>query len=158
MKISSQAMNRLLSINWFYSVGKEVNVPNSILVKNSADANECISSPEWEDVTLQESNKISGFLAQKYSDIYQYWNVIAIDAKSFINNEIIKNFSDIDGVDPILLSQCVRWDLMHYLIEDTYKEKLTRPLFFAGLVDIYERGYLPCGWDGEWPNGNLIVY
>ncbi|WP_426576192.1 hypothetical protein ACP179_16895 [Xenorhabdus stockiae] len=158
MKISNQAMNRLLSINWFYNVGKEINVPNSTLVENYADVNEYISSPEWEYVTLEESNEISGFLAQKYSDIYQYWNDLAIDAKSFINNEVIKNLPEIDGVDPVLLSQCVRWDLMHYLIEDTYKKKLIKPLFFAGLVDIYEKGHLPCGWDGEWPNGNIIIY
>jgi hypothetical protein len=47
---------------------------------------------------------------------------------------------------------------MHYLIEDAYKTKLKGELFFEKLITIYEKGYIPCGWSGEWPEGNLIVY
>ncbi|MBS9429828.1 hypothetical protein CE143_15995 [Photorhabdus luminescens] len=158
MKISSHSMNRLLSIDWFSNVGNQLKIPSIKIVKSSSDANQYISAPEWEDVTLEAANDISGFLAINHSIVFQNWNNIAKDAKIFLEKEVIEKIPDIDGFDTLILSQCVSWDIVHYLIEDTYKDKLKKPLFFEKLIEVYESGHLPCGWDGEWPNGNLIVY
>ena len=43
-------------------------------------------------------------------------------------------------------------------MEDTYKKCKKRPVFFLHLLEIYESGNLPCGWEGKWPDGKLIVF
>ncbi len=36
-------------------------------------------------------------------------------------------------------------------------EHLERPIFVP-LVDLYLRGHLPCGWNGDYPQGKLVVF
>ena len=52
----------------------------------------------------------------------------------------------------------IKCDFVNYLLEDAYKDKLKFNLFFDELVNVYESGHIPCGWDGEWPEGNLVIY
>jgi hypothetical protein len=51
-----------------------------------------------------------------------------------------------------------QWIMLHALIADAYSDCGILNRFFASLVDIYEGGNLPCGWDGDWPDGLLLVY
>ena len=47
-------------------------------------------------------------------------------------------------------------------LEVTYRRKFANtPTFFEGLLEVYEAGRLPCGWEGDlenWPQGRLIVH
>ncbi|WP_261643484.1 hypothetical protein [Erwinia mallotivora] len=79
-------------------------------------------------------------------------------AKVFFKNNILKLIPDLDGFDNILMKQCIEWDIVHYLVEDAYKDKLKSDLLFFELLYFYESGYIPCGWNGEWPSGQLIVF
>ncbi len=51
----------------------------------------------------------------------------------------------------------LQWILHAYLMEAAYREVLLQPLFFDSLIQVYEAGHIPCGWDGEWPNGQLVI-
>ncbi|WP_409310354.1 hypothetical protein [Pectobacterium sp. B1J-3] len=158
MKISFHAVNRLIKINWFSHVGDQFFVPNVKVANSFGEAMLFLSSPDWENVTLEESNDMSGYLSIKYPSALQEWNSLAIDAKTFWRDELSKRIPDLDGFDNVLLLQCIEWDIIHYLIEDAYKDKIKKSLFFDSLICIYESGHIPCGWDGNWPNGNLVVY
>jgi hypothetical protein len=48
-------------------------------------------------------------------------------------------------------------DIIGYLLELQYSEYVP-PGFFTSVFKYYEQGYMPCGWDGEYPNGKLIVF
>ncbi|MFH6992958.1 hypothetical protein [Flavobacterium sp. FlaQc-48] len=37
-------------------------------------------------------------------------------------------------------------------------KNLSSNLFFYDLYNAYKSGYLPCGWKGDYPEGDLIVY
>lgn len=158
MNINRDACDRLNKIKWFSSIGERYAMPNVKLAASSDAANEYLSSSEWENVTLEESNNISGYLSAKHSIIFQEWNKLAKEAKEFLKYELIKSIPQLNCFDNKLLLQCLEWDVVHYLIEDTYKDKLKKPLFFNSLMIIYESGHIPCGWDGEWPEGNLVIY
>lgn len=158
MKISNDAVDRLLKIDWFANVGNQCFIPNVKVAASLNDANFSLSSPDWENVTLEESNEISGYLAVKHTVIFQEWNQLAKDAKVFWKDELLKKIPHLDGFDNVLFLQCIEWDVIHYLIEDAYKDKIKKPLFFDSLIHIYESGHMPCGWDGVWPNGKLVVY
>jgi hypothetical protein len=47
-------------------------------------------------------------------------------------------------------------------MEVSYRRKFRKaPAFFERLLDIYEAGHLPCGWEGDldhWPEGSLLVH
>ncbi|KHT27163.1 hypothetical protein [Pectobacterium carotovorum] len=158
MKISNDAVDRLLKIDWFANVGNQCFIPNVKVVASLNDANFSLSSPDWENVTLEESNEISGYLAVKHTVIFQDWNDLAQEAKSFLKDKLLKQIPHLNGFDNVLLLQCIEWDVVSYLIEDAYKDKIKKPLFFDSLIHIYESGHIPCGWDGVWPNGKLVVY
>ncbi|KML65704.1 hypothetical protein [Pectobacterium peruviense] len=158
MKISNDAVDRLLKIDWFANVGNQCLIPNVKVAASLNEANFSLSSPDWENVTLEESNEISGYLAVKYTVIFQYWNDLAQEAKSFLKGKLLKQIPHLNGFDNVLLLQCIEWDVVSYLIEGAYKDKIKKPLFFDSLIHIYESGHIPCGWDGVWPNGKLVVY
>ncbi|UVO07424.1 hypothetical protein LW347_16280 [Pectobacterium polonicum] len=158
MKISNDAVDRLLKVDWFANVGNQCSIPNIKVAVSLNEANLSLSSLDWENVTLEESNKISGYLAVKHTVIFQEWNNLAKEAKCFLKDKLLKIIPQLNDFDNILLLQCIEWDVVSYLIEDAYKDKIKKPLFFDSLIHIYESGHIPCGWDGVWPNGKLVVY
>jgi len=157
MKISSFAKERVKVIDWFNQLGTPPLQANYI----SVDQNnfiKSIESIEWENATLEARNEITGFLSTKHKIIFQNWNFLADEAKDFVENSIIPLIPSIDHIDMNIVLTNLKWDLVNYLIEDAYKDKLRMTLFFNNLLSIYESGHIPCGWDGQWPNGQLIVY
>lgn len=157
MNISDFAKKRLEGINWFSSVSQEYN-DSFYRVVSSDDFILSIQSDEWEDATLEARNEITGFLAKRHAMIYQDWNKLAEEARGFVENVIIPSVPNIDGVDMKIIFTNMKWDLVNYLLEDAYKDKLKQSLFFNELISVYENGHIPCGWDGVWPNGNLVIY
>ncbi|WP_054179701.1 hypothetical protein [Trabulsiella odontotermitis] len=158
MRLSQSVIERLLKIKWFSAVGKETSMPNVMLAMSLDEAQDFLADPQWENVTLEEANAISGYLATKHVTILQEWNDVAKEAKVYFDNDISPKIPQLNDFDNLLLRQCVEWDVMHYLIEDFYSKKLTSPLFFNRLLSIYESGHIPCGWQGNWPKGQLVVY
>jgi len=157
MKISKIATDRLLKVNWFANLGKEINMPDVTLALSLKEAENYLSAPEWEDLTLDRSNEISGYLATKHITLFQDWNDIAKESKLFFNNNIKPVIPHLDGFDNTLLHQCIEWDVIHFLIEDFYSGKLNNSFFFNKLISVYESGHIPCGWLGNWPEGNLVA-
>ncbi|WP_353613691.1 hypothetical protein [Mangrovibacter phragmitis] len=158
MKISQQALDRISNIDWFVNIGKVHNISDVLTEIDAHEAALKLSDPEWEDTTLEASNSISAFLSLKYPKLFEDWNEVAQEAKVFFDVKIAKSISGIPGFDDELLIQCVSWDVIHYLIEDYYKDSLRGELFFDKLIYIYESGHLPCGWEGTWPSGSLVIY
>jgi hypothetical protein len=51
----------------------------------------------------------------------------------------------------------VQWDILHACIEAEYAD-VYPPGFFASQAYWYVKSHFPCGWEGEFPEGKLIVY
>lgn len=158
MKISNLATGRLLKIKWLSAVGNHISMLNVMFAKSLNEAENYLSASEWENATLEGANEISAFLANKHPTSFQEWNEVAKEAKLFFLNEIKPKVIHLNGFNNTLLLQCFEWDVIHYLIEDFYSEKLKSPLFFHSLISIYESGHFPCGWFGNWPKGQLVMY
>ena len=158
MKIQQSSKNRLLNINWFSNIGNRFSDTGYSLANSLRQAETYLASPEWENVTLEESNKISGYLSVDHTVIFQDWNMLIKESKTFFENELLATIPHLSSFDNTLLYQCLEWDIIHYLVEDVYKKYLRGPFFFGQLISIYESGHIPCGWSGEWPKGKVIVY
>ena len=61
------------------------------------------------------------------------------------------------GTSHELAPMAIAWDLQHAGMERVYADEGV-PLFFGHLLRVYEAGCLPCGWEGPWPTGELVVF
>ena len=43
-------------------------------------------------------------------------------------------------------------------MEEMYADSGYDGYFFNELLLVYEAGHFPCGWQGDWPAGRLLVY
>ena len=157
MNISETAKERLAKISWLSQLGKSVD-DGFYRVDDIGVFSKSLESDEWENVTLEARNEITGFLASKHSIVYQKWNLLAGEARDYVEGVILPLVPEVDGVSVNVLHANIKWDLVSYLMEDAYKDKLRFKLFFDGLITVYELGHMPCGWNGEWPKGNLVIY
>ena len=156
--ITDEIKKEILSINWFSQLGEMINKDNVMIEKNLSKVNEFISSIEWENITLEESNNMMIYLYNKISlKELKEWNIIAEEGRYFINKKIIPVIPEIEGINKDCLINDISWNLLHFIIEEHYKKKkITKTNFFRELFELYRLGHLPCGWN-DYPNGKIIV-
>lgn len=119
------------------------------------------SSAKWEDVELEAQNQLTVWLSQHDRDGYQSWNRIVKTHKASTVEPLIER-----TIRPIQLAQglhesvisSVQWDVLGALMENSYLPSGHSAVFFLELLLVYEAGHFPCGWLGEWPRGELVVF
>ncbi len=58
---------------------------------------------------------------------------------------------------PEVFIDTVEWDILHIALEAEFSN-FVPPAFYASQAYWYVKGHFPCGWQGEFPNGTLIIY
>lgn len=158
MNINSNSLERLMKINWFCHAGQDLFFGDFVVLKDRASFLKSIGSIEWENATLEARNKMAEYLYENFQREYQNWKPLAKKIREVLENEIVPHMPIEFTLNKVIIDS-VKWDIMHYLVECFYKEKLkNKDFLFNSLIDIYERGHIPCGWEGEWPQGKLIIY
>ncbi|MDP4147486.1 MAG: hypothetical protein Q8936_23960 [Bacillota bacterium] len=163
MSIGKEIFERINRIDWFCNCGSNPYVENSFEVKfvhSWEDAVNNYSQSLWEDTTLEARNELTSFLNNKYRQEYAKWNEVTKEAKSFLEKNVVPKINIIKekyNLDDVF-TDCVKWDLLGAIMEYSYKECKNRPTFFLEILSIYELGHFPCGWEGEWPKGKLVIF
>ena len=52
----------------------------------------------------------------------------------------------------------VSFNILSITVIDAYKDIVSMPILFCRILEVYETGWLPCGWRGSKETGKLIVY
>jgi len=162
MQLDSEIFQRLAKIRWFSKCGQKpegnFGFDNLEIAANWEVAKGYLTSLNWENATLEARNKITEKLSSKYQNEFQYWNKLTNEARDRLTKEIMPQIIAFQehNVLPDRFNKCVRWDILAAVMETTYKRCLS-PGFFSKLLAIYEDGHFPCGWRGEWPQGNVIL-
>jgi hypothetical protein len=52
---------------------------------------------------------------------------------------------------------CLQWCVLHALLEAEFQRHV-KTRFNTGIVAWYLKGHYPCGWEGSYPEGRLIVF
>lgn len=163
MRIDQDILNRIKQINWFTNCGqtlqKEIQI-RYINVDNWKEAEQNYQDSNWENTTLAARNELTVFLHNKYRDQYSKWNSLVKEARMFIEEEVIPKveiYSEKNELDKVFID-CVKWDILNAIMESTYSKCNHGPAFFLELLNVYESGNFPCGWEGKWPKGSLIIY
>jgi hypothetical protein len=163
LEVENKIFDRINKIEWFINCGKEVpiDIPYEVKYINSWNvAKKYYNQYKWEDVTLEAQNNLTVFLHIKYRSEYEEWNNIVVESKKYLKADVIPKLSLIreeNNLDEGFVNT-VTWDILGAMMENAYKGCKNRPIFFLDLLTIYEKGKFPCGWEGNWPEGKLIVY
>jgi hypothetical protein len=162
MDLDNQTLQTLQRIAWFSRCGKPVEQDFGLSMRCASDwstAAEYFSSPHWEDTTLRARNALTRHLSDKAGGAYQQWNEMTVHAREWLKEKAMPLVSAyrLQHNLPPVFCDCVRWDLLSTIMEATYK-KWNPPRFFGTLLEVYEAGHFPCGWEGDWPKGQLMIF
>jgi hypothetical protein len=151
-------LKKLRDADWFARVGT-YNGENAISVSSWQEAIEQCSSDYWEDLTLEAANQYCERLAERSQERFRLWNDVVAGVKPAVVALVMEKTSPVVGQYdlPKVFSDCVRWDILHLCMEAEYAD-VYPPGFYASQAYWYEHGHFPCGWQGEFPAGKLVVY
>jgi hypothetical protein len=117
-------------------------------------------SQPWDEVLLEASNRLTRFLSDRYRARYRQWNMVTFavrDRVDSLRDTIWQPFAARRGLGPPF-ADWVAWDVVHAAMEHEYRDCAGRPIFSLDLLRVYRAGHVPCGWQGKWPNGRLVVW
>lgn len=145
----SELANKLDKI----SSGLPINHPCSV-IEDLSDAldfatGQCLDGKEdWTDLRENQSAEVLG---QAYK----------IDGGSELLDVIFKHWESFEYSLPdrfITSGANNEIEADFLFIAKSEKIKSISSSFFAMLLDFYKAGYWPCGWEGDYPNGKLLVH
>lgn len=151
-------LEQLAAAAWFSQVGQQ-NVKDAIVVSSWAEALGRCSSPEWEDFTLEAQNQITMSLSDCCRARYQEWNNIVRKVKIIaipMVNEKTKPAVEQHKLPEGFVTQ-VHWDIVGIAMEAEYSD-VVEPGLYPQLAKWYLAGRFPCGWQGEFPEGKMIIF
>lgn len=162
MKFEESFLQDLESISWFSNLGNDFEYDKEKIIKLES-WEECEASflePNWEDTTLEMRNVTTSFLSKNEPTCYTKWNELLKNGQDFLKTQIMPKIEKLDLPfdEKDTFYACVRWDLLGCLMENVYRQYKAPRYFTNYFLDVYKQGHFPCGWEGEWPAGKLIVF
>lgn len=159
--IPKDIKQEILSLPWFVNTGKHHLINNGITyISDKKNVTKLISSIDWGNTSLEASNDMHTHLYKKnlYREL-NIWEKIVTESRQFISDELLPIIPEIEGIDINFIKDDVSWNIMHFILEKYFKKQLPNNYsFFTSIFNIYKNGYLVCGWQGQYPEGNLLVY
>jgi hypothetical protein len=143
---------------WFSNVGVR-DTSAAIVLSSWEEAIEQCGSQDWEDLCLEAANQYCERLVERSKQRFRQWNDVAIEMRKafepLVDRKIAKVTSDHNL--PKEFRDSVLWDMCHLGMESEFSD-VYPPGFFASHAYWYVKGHFPCGWQGEFPDGKLIIY
>lgn len=161
MEIDIAMINRLNNIPWFRACGKNITISNVIKSENITSAKKTIQSIRWENMILEYNGDFTSQLSISFKKEYSEWNNLVKEFKYRhmpLLRKIWKSNLNEAGLNEKYVIADVAFNISAIVVIDAYKDLIPMPDFFNALLNIYESGYLPCGWNGKKDSGNFIVY
>jgi hypothetical protein len=160
----SDVPGRLRPIEWFSQVGDPMSLDLSMPTEQVSSWPEAVgwcTDGVWQNVELSAQNQLTLWLHQHDHENYQKWNELVVQYKAAVvqplTEEKLAPYQQARGLNSAVVSS-VQWDILGALMENDYLGSGHRCFFFLELLAVYEAGHFPCGWRGEWPQGDLMVY
>jgi hypothetical protein len=151
-------LQQLERADWFSRVGVK-DTEAAIVLSSWQDAIQHCSALEWGNLSIEAANQYRERLLERSIERYRQWNTIA--------DEVVKTTvpfvkSRIEAVVqehnlPKVFEDMVQWDTLHVCMEAEYAD-VYQPGYYASQAYWYVKGHFPCGWEGEFPKGKLIIY
>jgi hypothetical protein len=157
-EITRETLDRLSQATWFVNVGKPIEGP-FVVLKSWDEAVESCSSIEWENLLMEASNQLRERLLERNIERYRQWNEVVDELKQYTVPFVRRKLREVHEVAhlPKDFEDTVQWDILGVCIEAEYADVFS-PAFYASQAYWYIEGRFPCGWQGKFPEGKLILY
>jgi hypothetical protein len=98
-------------------------------------------------------------LAQEVPKAYQAIGDVADEVRKVVDSLIQSKIRIVIEEQKLTKSfrSTVIWSIWNIVLSAHYGDLYT-PTFYADLAHWYVKGHFPCGWEGEYPAGHLMVY
>lgn len=153
-----EALAQLDGVEWFRNVGQK-DTEAAIVLSSWPKAVASCASVEWENLCLEAVNQYREKLDSRSRERFQQWNEVVTDLKTvttpLVQHKVERVVHDHDL--PQVFEDTVRWNILGLAVEGEYSD-IVAPGYYAGLAYWYMAGHFPCGWQGSYPEGKLIVY
>jgi hypothetical protein len=143
---------------WFAAVGVK-DTSTAIVLSSWREAVAHCGSTTWQDTILEARNQYCERLAERSQARFNQWNEIVVPLKALTMPLVVRKTADVCSRHqlPKVFVDTVQWDILHVCMEAEYAD-VYPPGFYASQAYWYVKGHFPCGWQGEFPKGKLIVY
>jgi hypothetical protein len=148
----------LESVEWFTKVGEKRTGPIRVL-KSWNEAIESCSSEEWEWLCLEAANQYRERLVERNLERYALWNNLVDELKPITMPLVLRKTAAVIAANnlPQVFLNTVQWDILHLCMEAEYADVFPAG-YYASQAYWYMQGHFPCGWDGKFPEGHLVIY
>ncbi len=148
----------LEQVTWFYAVGHH-DTEQAIILTSWQEAVASCNSQEWDDLLLEAANRYRSSLLRLSRSHFVKWNTVVEDLKKY-TEPLVKRKMD-EAVSslgvPKDIESTVQWDVLHLAVEAAFAD-VCPPGFYASQAFWYVKGHFPCGWQGNFPEGKLVIF
>jgi len=162
MNYNEKLFKDLLACDWLSNCGHG-DIAYDFGVKSAKNAEimkKNITSLKWENMCLDENGNLSEYMFINRKDEYnKYWNTGIRMLKKLYIPQVMNKISECDkeGIITKEIADDMSMNILSILIAD-YFSILDENDFFNKLLVVYLSGHLPCGWYGNYPEGEIIIY
>ena len=159
---TAATLETLETAEWFANVGTYVDLEQKskfIVLSSWKEAIEHCGSIEWENLCLEAANQYRLRLSERSMERLNQWNDI-VDQIKVVTLPLVRQKIEVvvrkHGL-PKVFEDTVQWDILHVCMEAELAD-IYQPGFYASQAYWYLKGHFPCGWEGRFPEGKLILY
>lgn len=147
----------VFAVPWFGQLGESTS-ENAYVAGDWAEAIRYCEDPD--KLFLELSGNYTAALQSASPRRDRAWNELASQVKALMEPAVDQQLSRIASLPnewKVLLRNRIRWVLLHAFLEEEYSDVLPTG-FFRSLIHWFPEGHVPCGWQGRYPEGKLVIY
>jgi len=131
----------------------------AVVLSSWQEALESSESDEWQNLCLEAANQLRERILERSRERLLQWNEIVDDLKKVTIPFVRRKIEAVVQTHhlPVCFEDTVQWDILHLCMESEYAD-VVAPAFYASQAYWYMKGHFPCGWEGEFPEGKLIIF
>jgi hypothetical protein len=151
-------LDQLGQAEWFRAVGQQDTDAARVLTSWEEAVQSC-ASLAWENLLLEALNQYRERLLSRSKERFRQWNRIVEELKPITMPLVVGKIARVvrEHDLPQVFADTVQWDILGVTMEAEYAD-VYPPGFYASQAYWYVQGHFPCGWEGDFPEGRLIIY
>jgi hypothetical protein len=151
-------LDRLAGVRLLSETGHFVEDSRARPIGTWAEAVELSQSDDWKNLKTEFANTLSVSVRSVSVALYQTWNQVVRPLRDRVKQIVdtpVATYLQERGL-PAKVLYSVQWDLLHAALEAHYSTVVPQGIY-SYMFEVYMGGFFPCGWEGAWPDGRLLV-
>jgi hypothetical protein len=161
--MDANIVDALERIDYFSKIGEAVSDIarfKVMSVRNIENAIKSMGNQKWENIQLEEDGDISVWLFKNnHKDAYNRRNDYVTAAKESILPKIETKIKQLPFSEDIVktIEINISFNIVGIAVALCYRQYV-RSEFYERMLQIYQSGHIPCGWQGKMKKGCFLVY